>query len=56
MCQELNMDINDTMSYFLYLKKKYTIDEINELFNNENYNINKLDINRIYRYLDTILE
>ena len=56
LCQELNMDIKDMLSYFLYLKNKYTIDEINELFNNENYDINKLDINRIYRYLDTFLD
>jgi hypothetical protein len=55
LCQELNMDIQDTLSYFLHLKQKYNIDEIYDIFNNENYNINKLDINRIYRYLNNIL-
>ena len=36
------------------LKTKYTLEEINEIFDNENYDINKLDINRIYRYLENI--
>jgi hypothetical protein len=53
LCQELNMDINDMLSYFIDLKNKLSIDEINDLFNNENYDINKLDINRIYRYIDS---
>ena len=53
LCQELNMDIKDMISYFMNLKKTMTIDEINELFNNENYDINKLDINRIYRYIQS---
>jgi Cdc6-like AAA superfamily ATPase len=54
LCQELNMDTKDVFSFFLDLKKKYKLEEINELFNNENYDINKLDINRIYRYLENI--
>ena len=52
LCQELNMDTKDIFSYFLNLKNIYSIEEIYELFNNENYDINKLDVNRIYRYLD----
>ena len=40
-------------SYFINLRQKYSIEEIYELFDNENYNINKLDVNRIYRYLDS---
>jgi len=53
LCQELNMDIKDMLSYFIDLKNNMSIDEINEIFNNENYYINKLDINRIYRYIDS---
>ncbi len=37
---------------FLDLKKKYKIDEITNLFQNENYDISKLDIARLYRYLN----
>jgi len=54
LCKQLNMDKNDLFSYFVYLRKKYTIDEINDLFNNENYEISKLDISRFYRYIDNI--
>jgi predicted ATPase len=50
LCQELSMDKNDMFSFFLDLKNKYTDSEIALLF--ENYDISKLDINRIYRYLD----
>ena len=49
------MDIKDMLSYFCYLKSKYQIDEIIELFENNNYEINKLDINRIYRFLNCIV-
>ena len=55
LCKQLNMDIKDMFSYFLQLRNTYTVDEIIELFNNENYEIGKLDINRIYRFLDSIL-
>ncbi len=54
LCKQLNMDKKDLFSYFIYLRKKYTIDEIIDLFNNEHYEINKLDINRFYRYIDNI--
>lgn len=56
LCDELNMDKKDMFSYFLNLRKNNTLDEIYELFNNDNFTINKLDINRIYRYLDTYLD
>ena len=49
LCQELSMDKNDMFAFFLDLKNKHTDNEISLLF--ENYNITKLDINRIYRYL-----
>ena len=55
LCKQLNMDIKDMFSYFLYLKKKYTIDEIIDIFDNENYEIGKLDINIIYRFLNYII-
>jgi hypothetical protein len=53
LCNQLNMDKKDMFSFFINLRNNYSIDEIYELFDNENYNINKLDINRIYRYLDS---
>ena len=53
LCNQLNMDKKDMFSYFINLRKKYSIEEIYELFDNENYNINKLDVNRVYRYLDS---
>ena len=55
LCKQLNMDIKDMLSYFCYLKSKYQIDEIIELFESNNYEINKLDINRIYRFLNCIV-
>lgn len=59
LCQELNMDKKDLISFFrelqFYLGKNFTenqeiMNEIEKKF--ETYNINKLDIKRIYRYLD----
>lgn len=50
LCQELSMDRKDLFVYFLHLKSKYNENEILNIF--ENYDISKLDINRMYRYLD----
>jgi len=50
LCQELSMDKNDMFAFFLDLKNKYNDNDIVLLF--ENYDISKLDINRIYRYLE----
>ena len=55
LCKQLNMDIKDMFSLWIELKNKYTIEEIVELFDNENYEINKLDINRIYRFLNVLI-
>jgi hypothetical protein len=46
------MDQKDMFSYFLSLrdKYKYSEDEIHEML--DNYDIGKLDISRIFRYLD----
>jgi len=57
LCRELNMDKKDMFSYFLHLRKLHgDIDYIFELFNNENYDINKLDITRIYKYIDILCQ
>lgn len=50
LCQKLSLDKKDTFSFFLDLRRKHTDEEIYTMF--ESYEINKLDINRIYRYLD----
>ena len=51
LCQQLGMDKKDLFIFFLDLRKKYEDDnDIINLF--ENYEITKLDINRIYRYLE----
>jgi len=52
LCRQLNMDKKDLFSFFMNLKKKNTIEEIIEIFDNDNYDINKLDISRFYRYID----
>ena len=56
LCKQLNMDKKDLFSYFMNLKKNHTIDEIIEIFDNDNYEINKLDISRFYRYMDFLFE
>ena len=50
LCQELSLDRRDLFAFFTELKKNYTDHQIYTLF--ETYEINKLDINRIYRYLN----
>lgn len=59
LCQELDMDKKDLLSFFQELRLYYKTDfcaqvdkmnEVEKIF--ENYNITKLDIKRIYRYLD----
>jgi hypothetical protein len=50
LCQQLNMDKKDMCAFFLESKNKYDDNELLSLF--ENYEITKLDINRIYRYLE----
>jgi SpoVK/Ycf46/Vps4 family AAA+-type ATPase len=55
LCQQLGMDQKDLFSFFLNLKNNYSSDnEIFALF--ENYDITKLDINRIYRYLENYIK
>uniref|UniRef100_A0A6C0EVG6 AAA+ ATPase domain-containing protein n=1 Tax=viral metagenome TaxID=1070528 RepID=A0A6C0EVG6_9ZZZZ len=50
LCQKLGMDKKDLIGFFIDIKSKYTDNDI--LFFFENYEITKLDINRIYRYLE----
>ena len=50
LCQLLNMDQKDLFYFFFYIKEKYQENEIYNLF--ENYEISKLDINRIFRFID----
>ena len=54
LCQELSMDKGDIFAFFLDLKKNTNIDDLNLVF--ENYDVSKLDINRIYRYLDKYIK
>ena len=50
LCQQLGFDKKDTFSFFLELRNMYSEDEICNIF--ESLDIGRLDINRIYRYLD----
>ena len=50
LCQNLSMCKSDMFLFFLDIKNKYSDAEILALFENEE--ISKLDINRIYKYLD----
>ena len=52
LCKQLNMDRKDLFSFFMNLRKENSIEKIIELFDNDNYDINKLDITRFYRYID----
>ena len=50
LCFNLNMDQKDLFSFFIHLRENYSEEEI--FSNLENYEISKLDINRMYRYID----
>ena len=50
LCQQLGMDKKDLFAFFLEMRPRLTDLELYALF--EPYEISKLDINRIYRYLD----
>jgi hypothetical protein len=54
LCQQLSMDKKDLYGFFISIKNMYDDNQIYNLF--ENYDINKLDINRIYRYLDKYMK
>ena len=50
LCQMLNMDQNDLFYFFLKLKEIYQENDIYSIF--EDLEISKLDINRVFRFLD----
>lgn len=50
LCQSLGFDKKDIFSFFMKLKDFYTNEEIYILLHS--YELTKLDINRIYRYID----
>ena len=54
LAQQLGMDKKDLFSFFLNIKNKYDDNEALLLF--ENYDINKLEITRIYRYIDKYIK
>ena len=49
-CQQLSIDKKDAYSYFLDLRNNYSEEDIYSMLNV--YDIGKLDINRMYRYID----
>ncbi|MHA2082278.1 MAG: AAA family ATPase [Candidatus Thorarchaeota archaeon] len=51
LCQELNMDKKDMEGFFHCIRSLHTEEELLAKF--ENHDITKLDINRIYRFLDS---
>ncbi len=53
LCQKLDMDKKDLFLYFNYIMENENMEE--ELISFYEYNINKLDINRMYKLLKTNL-
>lgn len=56
LCEKLNLDKRDLMSFFVTMRNNNTLESYYELF--ESLEITKLDINRMYRFIDnfTIVE
>jgi adenylate kinase family enzyme len=54
LCQKLGMDKKDLFGFFMVIKSNDDNNTINNLL--ENYEINKLDINRIYRYIEKYIK
>jgi hypothetical protein len=54
LCFQLSVDKKDLFSLFISLKNKYSEEEIFDIM--DQYNISKLDVNRLYRYLDNIIK
>ena len=52
LCLQLSMDQKDLFSFFLNLRRKYENEDIYNLFTDNNYDITKLDVNRLFRYID----
>ena len=56
LCNKLVMDKKDLFSFFIKLRENKEVEEIFSFFYDENYDISKLDISRLYRYIDKIHE
>ena len=57
LCNKLNMDKKDLFSYFLFLKKENKSQEIiYDILAGNNYDITKLEVSRLYRFLDKYYE
>ena len=54
LCQKLGMDKKDLFGFFISIKNNSDDNEIINLL--ENYEIGKLDINRIYRYIEKYIK
>jgi DNA polymerase III delta prime subunit len=54
LCQKLGMDKKDLFGFFIQLNNNNDNSEIIDLL--ENYEISKLDINRIYRYIEKYIK
>jgi DNA polymerase III delta prime subunit len=54
LCQKLGMDKKDLFGFFINIKNNNNDNEIFNLL--ENYEISKLDINRIYRYIEKYIK
>ena len=54
LCQKLGMDKKDLFGFFIDFKNSHNDNEIICLL--ENYEISKLDINRIYRYIEKYIK
>jgi DNA polymerase III delta prime subunit len=54
LCQKLGMDKKDLFGFFIELSNNHENAEIVNLL--DNYEINKLDINRIYRYIEKYIK
>jgi hypothetical protein len=54
LCQKLGMDKKDLFGFFIELSNNYENTQIISLL--ENYEISKLDINRIYRYIEKYIK
>ena len=50
LCQQLSLDKKDMFDFFIKLRNEHSEEKIYSML--ETYEINKLDINRIYRFLD----
>ena len=56
LCQKLLMDKKDIIGFFITIREENSMNYIYDMFNNENYEMSKLDINRIYRFIDRYID